>query len=392
MKAANQTEAVGTDRKVTILYLARELDLSLLLGADGSEERPRVCAALDPTDAVREITNNAIDCVVTENRWYSNHEGVPFVTAVKRAAPRVPVVVYAGDGPVTDEEKLLEAGADAFYWQTTNPAEQTRIREEILTLAAQADTHQPNSAQNDELEQLLKLSDAAFAVHDLANDRNIAYSGLENMAPPSQSTLTITDAFEMIYEGDRESVLEKNEAVFAKDPQAFDSLSEEFGTFSERVRVRKSDQSIAHCLMRGAAVFDGDRLVKMYNVLTDVASEEMLNWKLRSERTLFGTESDHRVAEEVCEELVDQADCAAAWITQSENAEPRLLLAAAGEHERFVTETQSVACVESLTDRVIATGNAWRKAVKKGTGKLGSRERFRASTRRVRTPQRFQSQ
>lgn len=162
----------------------------------------------------------------------------------------------------------------------------------------------------------------------------------------------------MIYEGDRESVLEKSEAVFAKDSQAFDSLSEEFGTFSERVRVRKSDGSIVHCVMRGAAMFDGDRLVNMYNVLTDVISEQELNWKLRSEEMLFESESDHRAAEEACEELVDHAGYAAAWITQSENVESRPLLAAAGEHERFVTETQSVACVESLTDRVIATGNA----------------------------------
>lgn len=357
MNSANQAGTAGTDKNITILYLAQEFDLSLLVGDDGTEGRPRVYAALGPTDAVREVINNAIDCVVTENRWYSNDDGVPFVTAVKRAAPRVPVVIYADDGPITAEEQLLEAGADEFYWQTTNPAEQTRIREEILTLAAQTNTHQPNRARSDELEQLLQLSDDAFAVHDFVNDRNIAKPGLKNIAPSSQSAFTITDAFEMIYEGDRESVLKKNEAVFAKDPQAFDSLTEGFGTFSERVRVRKGDGSIAHCVMRGAAVFDGDRLVKMYNSLTDVTPEQELNWKLRSEEMLLESGSDHRAAAEVCQELVAHADCAAAWITQSGNGGSRPLFAAAGEHERFVTGTQNVACVESLTDRVVAAAN-----------------------------------
>lgn len=357
MNSANHAEAADADRSTTILYLAQEFDLSLLLGANDTEGRPRVYAALDPTDAVREVDHNAIDCVVTENRWYSNDDGVPFVTAVKRVAPRVPVVVYAGDGPITDEAQLLEAGADAFYWQTTNPAERTRIREEILALAAHSEPHRPNAARDDELEQLLQLSDDAFAIHDLVNDRNIAYSGLKNIAPADQSAFSITDAFEMIYEGDRESVLKKNEAVFARDPRAFDSLTEEFGTFSERVRVRKRDGSIAHCVMRGAAVFDGDRLVKMYNTLTDVTSEQELNWKLRSEEMLFESESDRRAAEDACAELVAHADCAAAWVTQSGNAESRSLLAAAGEHERFITETQSVACVDSLADRVIAAAN-----------------------------------
>ncbi len=342
--------ASDTDGRVRILYLAQELDLSLLLGTDSDEERPQVCAEMDPIDAVGVVTDRAVDCVVTENRWYANDEGVPFVTAVKRVAPRVPVVVYAGDGPVTEEEQLRNAGADAFFWQTANPTKRSCIREEILDMAKQASTRRPDAARYNELERMLRLSDDAFAVHDFVNDRNVTYSGLKNLAPSDESTFTITDAFEMIYEGDRESVLEKNEAVLAKEPHAFDSLSDDFGTFSERVRVRKTDGSIAHCVMRGAAVFEGARLVKMYNSLTDVTPERELDWKLRSSEVLFESESDRAAAEEACQELVTHADCSAAWVTQSEGGESQSLLAAAGTHERFVTEGRTATCVVSLTE------------------------------------------
>ena len=338
---------------VTILYLAQEPDLSLVLGGDDVDGRPRVQAAVNSADALHDIASGSIDGVVTENRLHEDDDGVPFVTAAKHRAPEVPVVVYAGDGPVSDEETLLDAGADAFYWQTTNPTERATIREEILALATAADTDRHEGARYEELEQFVRLTDDAFAVHDFANGRDASYPGLESLAPPSASDFTIEDAFELIYEGDRGRVFAKNDAVFAKEPWAFDALEDDFGRFSERVRVEKADGSIAHCVMRGAAEFEGPRLVKMYNTLTDVTPEYELDWKTRNEAMLFESESDRTAAENACTELVADADCVAAWVTRTDASSTQSLFVADGDHEPFVEATEVADCVEAIARRAI---------------------------------------
>ena len=343
----------GATDHVTILYLAQEPDLSLVLGGDDVDGRPRVQAAVDPADALHDVASGSIDGVITENRLHEDDDGVPFVTAAKHRAPEVPVVVYAGDGPVSDEETLLDAGADAFYWQTTNPTERAAIREEILALATAADTGGPEGARYAELEQFVRLTDDAFAVHDFANGRDASYPGLESLAPPSASDFTIEDAFELIYEGDRGRVFAKNDAVFAKEPWAFDALEDDFGRFSEQVRVEKADGSIAHCVMRGAAEFEGPRLVKMYNTLTDVTPEYELDWKTRNEAMLFESESDRTAAENACTELVADADCVAAWVTRTDASSTQSLVVADGDHEPFVEATEVADCVEAIARRAI---------------------------------------
>jgi len=343
----------GATDHVTILYLAQEPDLSLVLGGDDVDGRPRVQAAVDPADALHDVASGSIDGVITENRLHEDDDGVPFVTAAKHRAPEVPVVVYAGDGPVSDEETLLDAGADAFYWQTTNPTERAAIREEILALATAADTGGPEGARYEELEQFVRLTDDAFAVHDFANGRDASYPGLESLAPPSASDFTIEDAFELIYEGDRGRVFAKNDAVFAKEPWAFDALEDDFGRFSEQVRVEKADGSIAHCVMRGAAEFEGPRLVKMYNTLTDVTPEYELDWKTRNEAMLFESESDRTAAENACTELVADADCVAAWVTRTDASSTQSLVVADGDHEPFVEATEVADCVEAIARRAI---------------------------------------
>ncbi len=343
----------GATDHVTILYLAQEPDLSLVLGGDDVDGRPRVQAAVDPADALHDVASGSIDGVITENRLHEDDDGVPFVTAAKHRAPEVPVVAYAGDGPVSDEETLLDAGADAFYWQTTNPTERAAIREEILALATAADTGGPEGARYEELEQFVRLTDDAFAVHDFANGRDASYPGLESLAPPSASDFTIEDAFELIYEGDRGRVFAKNDAVFAKEPWAFDALEDDFGRFSEQVRVEKADGSIAHCVMRGAAEFEGPRLVKMYNTLTDVTPEYELDWKTRNEAMLFESESDRTAAENACTELVADADCVAAWVTRTDTSSTQSLVVADGDHEPFVEATEVADCVEAIARRAI---------------------------------------
>lgn len=343
----------GATDHVTILYLAQEPDLSLVLGGDDVDGRPRVQAAVDPADALHDVASGSIDGVITENRLHEDDDGVPFVTAAKHRAPEVPVVVYAGDGPVSDEETLLDAGADAFYWQTTNPTERAKIRGEILALATAADGDSQMSARYEDLEQFVRLSDDAFAVHDFANGRDASYPGLESLAPPSASDFTIEDAFELIYEGDRGRVFAKNDAVFAKEPWAFDALEDDFGRFSEQVRVEKADGSIAHCVMRGAAEFEGPRLVKMYNTLTDVTPEYELDWKTRNEAMLFESESDRTAAENACTELVADADCVAAWVTRTDASSTQSLVVADGDHEPFVEATEVADCVEAIARRAI---------------------------------------
>lgn len=343
----------GATDHVTILYLAQEPDLSLVLGGDDVDGRPRVQAAVDPADALHDVASGSIDGVITENRLHEDDDGVPFVTAAKHRAPEVPVVAYAGDGPVSDEETLLDAGADAFYWQTTNPTERAAIREEILALATAADTDRYEGARYEELEQFVRLTDDAFAVHDFANGRDASYPGLESLAPPSASDFTIEDAFELIYEGDRGRVFAKNDAVFAKEPWAFDALEDDFGRFSEQVRVEKADGSIAHCVMRGAAEFEGPRLVKMYNTLTDVTPEYELDWKTRNEAMLFESESDRTAAENACTELVADADCVAAWVTRTDASSTQSLVVADGDHEPFVEATEVADCVEAIARRAI---------------------------------------
>lgn len=354
MTTTQDSPTPGATDHVTILYLAQEPDLSLVLGGDDVDGRPRVQAAVDPADALHDVASGSIDGVVTENRLHEDDDGVPFVTAAKRRAPEVPVVVYAGDGPVSDEETLLDAGADAFYWQTTNPTERATIREEILALATAADTDRHEGARYEELEQFVRLTDDAFAVHDFANGRDASYPGLENLAPPSASDFTIEDAFELIYEGDRGRVFAKNDAVFAKEPWAFDALEDDFGRFSERVRVEKADGSIAHCVMRGAAEFEGPRLVKMYNTLTDVTPEYELDWKTRNEAMLFESESDRTAAENACAELVADADCVAAWVTRTDASSTQSLFVADGDHEPFVEVTEVADCVEAIARRAVA--------------------------------------
>ena len=342
----------ATDR-VTILYLAQEPNLSLVLGGDDVDGRPRVQAAVDPADALHDVASGSIDGVITGNRLHKDDDGVPFITAAKQRAPEVPIVIYAGDGPVSDEETLLEAGADAFYWQTTNPTERAAIREAILALATAADTGGPEGARYAELEQFIQLTDDAFAVHDFANGRDASYSGLKNLAPPSASDFSIEDAFEMIYEGDRGRVFAKNDAVFAKEPWAFDALEDDFGRFSERVRIEKVDGSIAHCIMRGAAEFEGPRLVKMYNTLTDITPEYELDWKTRNETMLFESESDRTAAENACAELVADADCVAAWVTRTDDSSSQSLFVADGDHEPFVEATEVADCVEAIARRAV---------------------------------------
>jgi predicted DNA binding protein len=344
----------GATDHVTILYLAQEPDLSLVLGGDDVDGRPRVQAAVDPADALQDIANGSIDGVVTENRLHEDENGVPFVRAAKHRAPEVPVVVYAGGGPVSDEETLLDAGADAFYWQTTNPTERATIRGEILALATAADGDSQMSARYEDLEQFVRLSDDAFAVHDFANGRDASYPGLESLAPPSASDFTIEDAFELIYEGDRGRVFAKNDAVFAKEPWAFDALEDDFGRFSEQVRVEKADGSIAHCVMRGAAEFEGPRLVKMYNTLTDVTPDYELDWKTRGEAMLVESESDRTAAEYACAELVADADCVAAWVTRTDTSSTQSMFVADGDHEPYVEATEVTDWVEATARRAVA--------------------------------------
>ena len=345
----------------TILYLSHEPDLQLLLGNSDASVRPRVVVDVDPADTLARVEASEIDCVVTENRLYDNRDGTPFVERVRDVAPEIPLVVYASAGPASNEQVLLDAGATAFHWHTPDPTERCRIRDEILELAQRSKQSHTNRIQRAELEQFLQLSDDAFALHDFVTGRDLSYPGLEGLAPTGESTFTIDDAFEMIHEADRVSVLEKNDAVLSKDPSVFDSLDDEFGTFSEEVRVTKTDGNIAHCLMRGAAVFDGDRLVKMYNSLTDVTREFEFEWKSRSEAVLLESESDRVAAQEVCQNLVEETDSSAAWVTRlslSQHASTEHVFAADGEYDPFVGASTVSSAFETLNERII-TDRSW---------------------------------
>ena len=81
MTTTQDSPTPGATDHVTILYLAQEPDLSLVLGGDDVDGRPRVQAAVDPADALHDVASGSIDGVITENRIHEDDDGVPFVTA-----------------------------------------------------------------------------------------------------------------------------------------------------------------------------------------------------------------------------------------------------------------------------------------------------------------------
>ncbi|RLM59341.1 hypothetical protein DVK02_00905 [Halobellus sp. Atlit-31R] len=357
MTTEEHASDVYSEARPTILYLATDPDLELLLEPDTGSPAPRVVVEVDPVRALDRIGADGIDCVVTDNRVYADDDGRPFVAAVAETAPETPVVVYASSGPASNETRLLGAGAAAFFWQTPNPTERRRICEEIVELARQSKPAPSNRASREDLELFVQISDDAFALHDFVTGRDVAYDGLSELIPADKSKFTIDDAFERIYEGDLPRVLEKNDAIFAKEPWAFDSMTDDVGRFSEAVRVRKDDGSIAHCLMRGIAVFDDEQLVKMYNSLTDVTCDVESDWQSQSHQMLLESDSDLIAAKEACQSLVDGTDCTAAWVTRhpiSDHEAVEEVIAAAGSHTAFVGDADGDAAVERLNQRIVS--------------------------------------
>ena len=299
----------------TVLVVDPMPDVETIAGDDAD----RVTLLCEPTAeaGMAHVDAGRVDCVVSECDSIGV-EAIDFLALVRDVTPELPVVFYTERDSALTRAKLLDAGATEYYVKTTDPDSRAEIGASIRGCALAYHHQYSTKPRLTDYERFGELTGNTFAAHDLRTGRNVQLGNLRELGYDTDGeSWEIEEIFQLLHPSDVERVGTKHAAVLGLQPDAFDELTDEFGQFSEEIRLRRADGSYAPFIMRGVVLLEDGIPSLMLNTVVSITDGVKRQWRESSAELLFSTGSVRTAATRACRTLCESNDCAGAWVVST---------------------------------------------------------------------------
>ena len=299
----------------TVLVVDPMPDVQTIAGDDAD----RVTLLCEPTAeaGMAHVDAGRVDCVVSECDSIGV-EAIDFLALVRDVTPELPVVFYTERDSALTRAKLLDAGATEYYVKTTDPDSRAEIGASIRGCALAYHHQYSTKPRLTDYERFGELTGNTFAAHDLRTGRNVQLGNLRELGYDTDGeSWEIEEIFQLLHPSDVERVGTKHAAVLGLQPDAFDELTDEFGQFSEEIRLRRADGSYAPFIMRGVVLLEDGIPSLMLNTVVSITDGVKRQWRESSAELLFSTGSVRTAATRACRTLCESNDCAGAWVVST---------------------------------------------------------------------------
>ena len=299
----------------TVLVVDPMPDVETIAGDDAD----RVTLLCEPTAeaGMAHVDAGRVDCVVSECDSIGV-EAIDFLALVRDVTPELPVVFYTERDSALTRAKLLDAGATEYYVKTTDPDSRAEIGASIRGCALAYHHQYSTKPRLTDYERFGELTGNTFAAHDLRTGRNVQLGNLRELGYDTDGeSWEIEEIFQLLHPSDIERVGTKHAAVLGLQPDAFDELTDEFGQFSEEIRLRRADGSYAPFIMRGVVLLEDGIPSLMLNTVVSITDGVKRQWRESSAELLFSTKSVRAAATRACRTLCESNDCAGAWVVST---------------------------------------------------------------------------
>ena len=299
----------------TVLVVDPMPDVQTIAGDDVD----RVTLLCEPTAeaGMAHVDAERVDCVVSECESIGV-EAIDFLALVRDVTPELPVIFYTERDSALTRAKLLDAGATEYYVKTTDPNSRADIGASIRGCALTYHHQYSTKPRLTDYERFGELTGNTFAAHDLRTGRNVQLGNLRELGYDTDGeSWEIDEIFQLLHPSDIERVGTKHAAVLGLQPDAFDELTDEFGQFSEEIRLRRADGSYAPFIMRGVVLLEDGVPSLMFNTVVSITDGVKRQWRESSAELLFSTGSVRAAATRACRTLCESNDCAGAWVVST---------------------------------------------------------------------------
>ena len=299
----------------TVLVVDPTPDVQTIAGDDVD----RVTLLCEPTAeaGMAHVDAGRVDCVVSECDSIGV-EAIDFLALVRDVTPELPVVFYTERDSALTRAKLLDAGATEYYVKTTDPDSRAEIGASIRGCALAYHHQYSTKPRLTDYERFGELTGNTFAAHDLRTGRNVQLGNLRELGYDTDGeSWEIEEIFQLLHPSDVKRVGTKHAAVLGLQPDAFDELTDEFGQFSEEIRLRRADGSYAPFIMRGVVLLEDGIPSLMLNTVVSITDGVKRQWRESSAELLFSTGSVRAAATRACRTLCESNDCAGAWVVST---------------------------------------------------------------------------
>ena len=299
----------------TVLVVDPTPDVQTIAGDDVD----RVTLLCEPTAeaGMAHVDAGRVDCVVSECESIGV-EAIDFLALVRDVTPELPVVFYTERDSALTRAKLLDAGATEYYVKTTDPDSRAEIGASIRGCALAYHHQYSTKPRLTDYERFGELTGNTFAAHDLRTGRNVQLGNLRELGYDTDGeSWEIEEIFQLLHPSDVERVGTKHAAVLGLQPDVFDELTDEFGQFSEEIRLRRADGSYAPFIMRGVVLLEDGVPSLMFNTVVSITDGVKRQWRESSAELLFSTGSVRAAATRACRTLCESNDCAGAWVVST---------------------------------------------------------------------------
>ena len=300
----------------TVLVVDPTPDVETIAGTDDAD---RVTLLCEPTAeaGMAHVDAGRVDCVVSECESIGV-EAIDFLALVRDVTPELPVIFYTERDSALTRSKLLDAGATEYYVKTTDPNSRADIGASIRGCALTYHHQYSTKPRLTDYERFGELTGNTFAAHDLRTGRNVQIGNLRELGYDTDGeSWEIDEIFQLLHPSDIERVGAKHAAVLGLQPDAFDELTDEFGQFSEEIRLRRADGSYAPFIMRGVVLLEDGVPSLMLNTVVSITDGVKRQWRESSAELLFSTGSVRTAATRACQTLCESNDCAGAWVVST---------------------------------------------------------------------------
>lgn len=354
-----RTALSGRSSSVRILVIDPNPDLPAIGRAKEGTDRPTIICEPTAEAAIAHVDTGRIDCVVSEAVGIGATP-IGLLSVIRDSNSELPVVFYTTHDSAAVREQLIDAGAAEYYLKTADMARKAEIRESIHALGARYHHSHSVTPRLEDYDTFTHLMSTSFAAHDLRTGRNVQTGGLHELGHEFDGqSWSIEDIFELLHPGDVDKIHTKHRQILDGRAEPFDELHDEFGTFSETIRLRRADESYAYCLMRGLVLFEGGGPAVMYNTVTSIADVIERQWHETTAELLLSAFSVRTAAEHACETLCDMPDCEAAWVVNTRataDGDDTSVLCVSGGDRGLAPDQTTGRLNDPVTDRALNAG------------------------------------
>lgn len=301
-------------RPVHLLYVGSGRERVGLAREFASDEGFVVRTARTADEGLEQLRSHDIECLLSRYDLVRT-DGLDLLKTVRVQYPELPFILVPEDGSEQLAARAIEAGVTSYLPDATDETH-TRLRTRL-----ERHVEQYRQRTTTEHEFVANLATDAYWVLDPETDE-LTLDGVQTFGyeayEPHRSWW-----HDRLHPEDRTRILERDEALLADVPDAFDRRRDNRGWFTDEYRWRRADGTYADCLERGIVLFAGADPVKMIGTITDQTEQ-----KERERDLLRQNERLEEVASVISHDLRNPLNVAAtrldllAETCESEHIEP----------------------------------------------------------------------